>query len=306
MTAKVSIGMPLYNAERYLERALEALLVQTFTDFELIISDNASTDKTWELCQDYAAKDARIKLYRNASNLGAIANFAHVLNLASSSYFMWAAHDDFWEPNFIADCVASLEANPDAILCFVRHLAFDDQTGTISPINYPKDVQSAIPWQRLNSLLLCWPLPNVIIYGLFRTDLLKSANALVFEAGAPDTLVLMKALLAGTFVMVDRPLHTYTVSHRNIKHRIKQLQLQGENSNWILLRTDVKLFRSLMQIANQATPELKIRLVLFKSVMIFMYRIAGWPISFKLLSRHLSLLLPDEWLNKLRLSKNKH
>src|SRR5690349_4945453 len=96
MTARVSIGLPLYNAKHQLERALGALLAQTFTDFELIISDNASNDGTWELCQEYAATDSRIKLYRNASNLGAMANFAHVLNLACGHYFMWAAHDDFW------------------------------------------------------------------------------------------------------------------------------------------------------------------------------------------------------------------
>jgi hypothetical protein len=214
---------------------------------------------------------------------------------------MWAAHDDQWKPSFITECVAKIESNPSAILCFVQHLAFDDRTGTTTPVNYPMDLQNPVIWQRLYALLMCWPLPNVIVYGLYRTELLKKADSIVFGSGAPDTLVLLKALLFGTFVMVDSPLHTYTISQRDIKQRIKQMQFQGKHITLILLSTDFKLFRTLIQIIKQATPELRFRLLLLKSAIIFMYRVAGWPISLRLITRYLFPLLPDNWSNKVKL-----
>ncbi len=93
----LSIGMPVYNAERYLGEAIDSLLNQTFRDFELIISDNASVDGTSVLCQEYAAKDSRIRYVRQSVNIGALANFDFVLREASGAYFSWAAGDDVWE-----------------------------------------------------------------------------------------------------------------------------------------------------------------------------------------------------------------
>lgn len=98
---KVSIGMPVYNGEKYIKQALDSLLAQTFVDFELIISDNASTDNTEAICQTYLLKDKRIKYYRQVENLGASKNFQVVLRKANGSYFMWAASDDLWDINWL-------------------------------------------------------------------------------------------------------------------------------------------------------------------------------------------------------------
>ncbi|WNC86000.1 glycosyltransferase family 2 protein [Thermosynechococcus sp. QKsg1] len=89
----LSIGMPVYNGAKFIREALDSLLAQTFTDFELIISDNASTDETEAICREYAAKDKRIRYVRQAQNLGAAANFKYVLDEARGEYFMWAAAD---------------------------------------------------------------------------------------------------------------------------------------------------------------------------------------------------------------------
>jgi glycosyltransferase involved in cell wall biosynthesis len=97
----VSIGMPVYNGEKYIREALDSLLAQTFGDFELIISDNHSTDDTRNICKEYAAKDSRIKYVRQDENIGALANFKFVLNNSSAKYFMWAAFDDKWSRNWI-------------------------------------------------------------------------------------------------------------------------------------------------------------------------------------------------------------
>ena len=98
---QVSIGMPVYNGEKFIREALDSLLAQTFTDFEFIISDNASTDDTEAICLEYAAKDSRIRYVRQAKNFGPAANFKYVLDEAVGEYFMWTAADDVWDKNWI-------------------------------------------------------------------------------------------------------------------------------------------------------------------------------------------------------------
>lgn len=100
-TPQVSIGMPVFNGEKFIREALDSLLTQTFTDFELIISDNASTDGTEAICRGYAEKDGRIRYVRQVTNLGVIENFQYVLDEADGEYFMWAAADDVWDKNWL-------------------------------------------------------------------------------------------------------------------------------------------------------------------------------------------------------------
>src|SRR5688572_10868700 len=97
---RVSIGLPVYNGENYLAEAIDSILAQTFEDFELIISDNASTDRTQEICEAYAAKDGRIRYYRSEVNKGSAWNFNRVFELARGEYFKWAAHDDYIAPEY--------------------------------------------------------------------------------------------------------------------------------------------------------------------------------------------------------------
>ena len=101
MEKVLSVGMPVFNGEKFIREALDSLLAQTFTDFELIISDNASTDGTEAICREYASKDGRIRYVRQAENLGSVANFKYVLDEAVGEYFMWAAADDVWDKNWV-------------------------------------------------------------------------------------------------------------------------------------------------------------------------------------------------------------
>jgi glycosyltransferase involved in cell wall biosynthesis len=113
----LSIGLPVYNGATFLAEAIESILAQTFPDFELVISDNASTDQTPEICRRYAAADGRIRYYRQETNIGAARNYNVVFQRSSGKYFKWAAHDDLIRPTFLARCVAALEADPEAVLC---------------------------------------------------------------------------------------------------------------------------------------------------------------------------------------------
>ena len=101
MPPKVSIGLPVYNGAEHLRSALDALLAQTFTDFEIIVCDNRSEDETRSICQEYAAKDSRIKYSLNETNIGAMNNFNRVWELATGEYFKWASHDDWISPRYL-------------------------------------------------------------------------------------------------------------------------------------------------------------------------------------------------------------
>lgn len=116
----VSIGMPVYNGEKYIRQALDSLLAQDYEYFELIISDNASTDRTAEICLDYVAKDKRVKYHRNETNLGALKNFNQVVNLSRGKYFLWAADHDLWHSTFISPCVSVLEQDSEIVLAYAR------------------------------------------------------------------------------------------------------------------------------------------------------------------------------------------
>lgn len=115
-TPKVSIGMPIYNGEKYMKEAIDSLLAQTFLDFELIISDNASTDKTEAICCEYEEKDQRIHYVKQSENKGPVENFKFVLDQAVGEYFMWAAHDDLWATDYL---MSAIELMTDDSIDFV-------------------------------------------------------------------------------------------------------------------------------------------------------------------------------------------
>lgn len=109
---KVSIGLPVFNGESFLHESLDSLLGQSYEDFELIISDNASTDSTADIIASYEARDSRIRSVRQPNNIGANENFLFVLNQARAELFMWASHDDIWEENWLevlSGCITSAD-----------------------------------------------------------------------------------------------------------------------------------------------------------------------------------------------------
>ncbi len=118
--ARLSIGLPVFNGENYLAAALDSLLGQSFSDFELIICDNASTDRTPEICRVFAASDKRIHYHHNGTNIGAAGNYNRTLSLSRGEYFKWASHDDVCHPDFLEKCVEVLDTRPDVVLCHSR------------------------------------------------------------------------------------------------------------------------------------------------------------------------------------------
>lgn len=127
VTPRVSIGVPVRNGMRFLPEALDALVRQTYADFELILCDNASDDATADICRDYARRDPRVRYHRAEENMGLAWNFNRAVHLANGEYFKWAAHDDLCAPTFLERCVETLDAQPDLLWCFCRFSHIDPQ-----------------------------------------------------------------------------------------------------------------------------------------------------------------------------------
>jgi glycosyltransferase involved in cell wall biosynthesis len=127
-TPILSIGVPVFNGEPYITQSLASILGQTFTNFEVIVSDNASTDGTGDICRSHEVRDKRIRYSRNSTNIGLLLNFRRVLDLATGKYFMWAACDDYWSPNYVETLLACLQQHPEAVLAAGR-IHFVDPSG---------------------------------------------------------------------------------------------------------------------------------------------------------------------------------
>lgn len=122
----VSIGLPVFNGERFLARAIQCVLAQSYQNWELVISDNASQDATGDICRHYAAQDARVRYDRGPENVGAVRNFNRVFALSRGTYFAWMAHDDLVAPQFVGQALARLVAEPDAVLAMPRVGVIDE------------------------------------------------------------------------------------------------------------------------------------------------------------------------------------
>src|SRR5262245_52908080 len=152
--SRVALGLPVYNGERHLRRALDNVLAQDFEDFQLVISDNASTDGTQDICLEYARRDSRIRYSRNATNVGIAPNFQRAFRLSDGEYFKWLVHDDVCSPGFLRECVDLLDEAPDTVvLVYPRALQIDGDGKTLGPYEDHLDAREAKPSQRLERVL---------------------------------------------------------------------------------------------------------------------------------------------------------
>jgi glycosyltransferase involved in cell wall biosynthesis len=170
----ITIGMPVYNGEEYLAQAITSLLEQTFADFQIVVFDNASTDRTADICRDFAQRDSRIRVVQHDRTISAVDNFIAVAQHASTRYFCWAAHDDLHDPAFLQTLIKLLEGNSDLGLAACGCLEIDpDGTPRIEchATNSLASASSRNACDRLIAYLRCSPCSP--IYGLFRTEALQ-------------------------------------------------------------------------------------------------------------------------------------
>lgn len=167
----VSIGMPVFNDKLFIRKALDSLLSQSHTNFELILSDDCSTDGSAAICKEYAARDSRIQYIRQEFNIGISRNMKFLLNIAKGKYFMWAANDDMWHPDFIQTLMVGLETNPDAVIAFCPVVDIDEDDNFLTePTGRKTDYSGKDAPTRIKKLISIFD--DACGYGLFVREMI--------------------------------------------------------------------------------------------------------------------------------------
>jgi len=218
----VSIGLPVFNGEKYLREALDSLLAQTFRDFELMISDNASTDATQAICEEYAAQDKRISYVRQPNWLSAYDNFYYCLERARGKFFMWSAVDDHHPPNYVEVLAGCLNSNPQAVLAFgkvsiVKHNCTLADAADI-PFAFATAGRRAWIALTITSQINCYH-----IYGLWRPEALRSIPYGLYGrcTWGADLAMLMSASVLGEFLSCPETAFVYRETKKTSKERVK-------------------------------------------------------------------------------------
>jgi glycosyltransferase involved in cell wall biosynthesis len=234
-TPLVTIGLFVYNGESFLEDAIRSILGQTFTNFELIISDNASTDRTGEILQAYAWRDGRIRYYRNEKNMGGGWNARRVCELATGKYFRWATADDMLEPDLLRQCVEVLESDPACVVAYPRTKIVDEQGNFIQYHVSPVKPDSQDPVIRLGEFMkdhFCFE-----IFGLMRMSVLRQVPPMGSFVNA-DGILLSQLAVRGRFF--ECPEYLF-ISRRHAGQSVRTLPARLKRPGFRLTRRNTTL-----------------------------------------------------------------
>ena len=231
---RLTIGLPVYNGEDFLTESLESLLGQTYDDFELIISDNASTDRTAEICKQYAKVDSRIRYIRQDYNIGLVRNEQFVMRQAAGELFKLAAHDDLYARDLLKKCIRALDANPKVVVAHCWEARIDAQGSVIEAMKYSAAVDRPQTPERFRSMLFDgW---DDYTYGVMRTDVLLRTH-LCGSHHMADRSINVELSLYGPFYLVPEWLyfrreHAYMVAPLSVRERCVALDPRRANRLW--------------------------------------------------------------------------
>jgi glycosyltransferase involved in cell wall biosynthesis len=203
-TPRLSVGLPVYNSARYIRQSIESLLGQSYTDFELIISDNASTDDTGEICRQYAKEDSRIRYFRQSRNIGLAPNHNFVVHESKGKLFKWAAGDDLYAISLLERCVAALDEYPDVVLAHSWTAKIDSTETLTSAFEYPMSTSSPRAPERFRSVL--FDSGGDDDYGVMRIDVLRR-TAMKESYHHADHTIIAELALHGRFYQVPEWLY---------------------------------------------------------------------------------------------------
>jgi glycosyltransferase involved in cell wall biosynthesis len=201
---KVSIGMPIYNEERFLREAIDSLLAQDYTDFELIICDNASQDATEAICREYAARDPRIRYHRNETNVGANENFNRAFRFSCGEYFMFASGHDLWAPTYLSRCVEVLESDATVVHCNSVAQRMSQDGKEFGRTFRQIDTRRFGPCVR--AILVHWQVFCFLSYAVMRSSAMRQTRLSVPGVLAPDHIFGYELALLGPTAIVAEPL----------------------------------------------------------------------------------------------------
>ena len=252
---RLSIGVPVFNEERYLDACLASIAAQTYGNFVVVICDNASTDRTPEIAASWAARDSRFRVHRCTSNRGAAPNFNWCVELSGGEYFKWCAADDIIRPEYFERCVAALEAHPEASLAYSGAHDIDHDGRIIGEIHdnrWPLRFDSSIVAHRFLDLIAtnhaC-----ISVFGLMRMSTLRRTH-LIGSYAASDHVLLVEMALRGRFLRIGDNLLLHREHADRFTRKLKAQQERGvwfdtsrsgpSFPNWRLLR---EYFRAVLQ-----------------------------------------------------------
>lgn len=223
----VSIALPVFNGERFVDRAIKSVLEQDYRAIELVISDNGSTDDTESICRRWADADPRVRYVRLPDNLGAARNFNLAFGEATGTYFKWMAADDEIAPGFVGSCVAVLEREPDVSLVYALVVDIDDEGRQVHAWGPMPRARSSEPGARAADVILnesrAFP-----IFGLTRRDQMARTRLIKPWTGS-DYLVLCDLALMGKFVEVDQPLFLH---REHVGRSTRQFPNMRQRAQW--------------------------------------------------------------------------
>jgi glycosyltransferase involved in cell wall biosynthesis len=198
---RLTIGLPVYNGEKYVAESIEALLGQSYTDFELIISDNASTDATGEICRDYARQDSRVRYIRQSKNIGLAPNHNVVVDQARGELFKWTAGDDLYARDLVERCVDALDKYPEVVLAHCWSARVDGSGTVTEAYEYPLNTASPDAPERFRSVL--FDSGGDDDYGVIRTEVLRRTAMKESYHHADHTIIAELALLGQFYQVPD-------------------------------------------------------------------------------------------------------
>jgi glycosyltransferase involved in cell wall biosynthesis len=223
-TPLVTVGIPVYNGERYLGRAIESLLAQTLENFELLIADNASTDGTQKLCESYGRRDSRIKYVRHRHNIGAPRNWNCLIGMTRARYFKWSTANDRSMPHMLQSCVDVMEADPGVVLCYGHTLLMDENEQPLEVFKGDMDVPMPHPSARFAAVCEGMTLNNAMC-GVIRTEVLKrTALDRLYPSG--DMALMSELALYGRFRLLPEVLFERRQSPGTFTSMLTPLQIQ--------------------------------------------------------------------------------
>lgn len=246
----VTLGMPIYNGELWLNQAIQTLIAQDYPNTSILLIDDCSSDNSWNICQKYSAEHTNITIERNNKNLGAVGNFKNVLKKAEGKYFVWCSQDDYWEKDFVSELVCRLESNPDSAIAMGRTMIHsDDDNHSYEVLIVPKQ-DSKFKGYFSQSFWLMYPFykkqfikNNLFLHGVINTQLLKAADDSFPGDMAVDRHFMLQLALSGQFLYVDHLLYHRRV-HKDNSRRANDPMTKIQSTWYFPLTGTLKMIYS--------------------------------------------------------------
>ena len=273
-TPRVSFALPVRNGGDKIRRCLDSLLAQDFEDFEIVISDNASTDGTQDVIREYAARDSRVRPFLNERDVGQIENFNRVVHIARGEYFRWIGADDWIEPEYASSCIAILDHDPGAIAVtnFIR--IYVDDKPTRSDEYFGELLESERPERRFTRMLWTFHAGDSIyepLYSMIRRSVLLSTSLVRMMVKA-DRILASELSLLGRFHHHHACLtHRWKPSGVTV-HSEEYLKRYRPDRSAELQSTPWRQARVLMSVIRDAPLTTRQRLVCMKAVVMFFFK----------------------------------